>query len=94
MSKDIPRRKDLLKSKGLCFGCLSEGLLSKDCKLRKNCNTCNKAHLTSLHGDVKGKSNGPVIQSGSQNQSQQVQEKTKQHTKSMFYKLLKFQTIC
>ncbi len=51
--KDIHERKEYTKSKGLCFGCLKQGHLSKHCKNRKTCKTCGKSHPTSLHGDIK-----------------------------------------
>ena len=51
--KDIGERKEYAKSKGLCFGCLRQGHLSKHCKDRKTCKTCGKPHPSSLHGDIK-----------------------------------------
>ena len=49
--KDSPfkERLDFLKSKGLCFGCLSPGHLSKDCKKRAKCQTCSQRHPDLLH---------------------------------------------
>ena len=51
--KDIRERKEYAKSKGLCFGCLRQGHLSKHCKNRKTCKTCGKPHPSSLHGEIK-----------------------------------------
>lgn len=51
--KDIKERKEFTKSKGLCFGYLKQGHVSKNCKKRKTCDTCEKLHPTSLHGDVR-----------------------------------------
>lgn len=42
-----------LKSKGLCFGCLQRGHMSKACPHRLRCHTCNKNHPTVLHIDSK-----------------------------------------
>ena len=50
---DVKGRKEFAKTKGLCFGCLGRGHLSRECKKRKKCGTCGKFHLTSLHGDYK-----------------------------------------
>lgn len=82
VSKDISGRKELVKSKGLCFGCLGQGHLSKDCKQRKKCNTCSKAHPTSLHGDVKDNSRRAAPQGSSQNQVRPNQEQTVQNRTS------------
>lgn len=53
MKKPISDRKDFASIKGLCFGCLEYGHLSKDCPKRSTCNVCKKPHPTSLHGDFK-----------------------------------------
>ncbi len=50
---DIKERKEFTKSKGLCFGCLKQGHVSKHCKKRKTCRTCGRLHPTSLHGDMR-----------------------------------------
>ena len=34
---DVKARKELAKTKGLCFGCLGRGHLSRECKKRKKC---------------------------------------------------------
>ena len=36
---------------GLCFGCLSQGHLSRSCGNRKICNFCGRWHPTALHPD-------------------------------------------
>ncbi|CAB4028153.1 Hypothetical predicted protein, partial [Paramuricea clavata] len=38
-AKDIIDRKEYAKEKGLCFGCLTQGHISKHCKKRKTCTT-------------------------------------------------------
>ncbi len=40
---------EFLKSKGLCFGYLTQGYLSKDCKKRLTCEECSKMHPSILH---------------------------------------------
>jgi len=55
LKKPISDRKAFASTKGLCFGCLEHGHLSKDCPKRSMCNVCKKSHPTSLHGDLKGR---------------------------------------
>ena len=38
-----------LREKGLCFGCLKVGHLSRNCKRRLTCQTCQARHPTILH---------------------------------------------
>ncbi|KAL7871964.1 hypothetical protein SRHO_G00069470 [Serrasalmus rhombeus] len=40
---------DFLKSKGLCFGCLVQGHLSKDCTRKLTCQICSRKHPSILH---------------------------------------------
>ncbi|XP_019750034.1 uncharacterized protein LOC109530618 [Hippocampus comes] len=49
--KPNKEKLDFLKSKGLCFGCLKQGHLSKGCKQKQICQTCSKKHPTILHFD-------------------------------------------
>ena len=53
LDMDVKARKEFAKTKGLCFGCLRQGHVSRDCKDRKRCDSCKKGHPTSLHGDLK-----------------------------------------
>ena len=53
----IKERKKFTRDKGLCFSCLEQGHLSKQCKKRRKCVTCGKLHPTSLHGDLKESAN-------------------------------------
>lgn len=46
---------NFLRKKGICFGCLCKGHMSKDCKNRLACNICNQAHLNVLHINFKVK---------------------------------------
>ena len=41
MKRTISERKEFASIRGLCFGCLQRGHLSKDCKERKKCTVCN-----------------------------------------------------
>lgn len=51
VKRTINERKEFASAKGLCFGCLQHGHLSKDCKERKKCSVCKRQHPTPLHGD-------------------------------------------
>ena len=52
--KKIHRDKiSFLKTKGICFGCLSAGHISKECKKRLTCKVCKKAHPSALHIEFK-----------------------------------------
>ncbi|XP_052470971.1 uncharacterized protein LOC128027405 [Carassius gibelio] len=42
-----------LKTKGICFGCLSTGHISRDCKRRLSCKVCKQAHPSVLHIEAK-----------------------------------------
>ena len=42
-----------LQSKGVCFGCLVQGHLSRNCQERLTCRTCSKNHPTVLHIEPK-----------------------------------------
>jgi hypothetical protein len=50
-SRTSDDKSAFIKQKGLCFGCLKRGHLSKDCKGRSKCNDCGKRHPTVLHSD-------------------------------------------
>ena len=49
IQKSHKEKLDFLKSKGLCFGCLSQGHLSKGCQRKHTCKICNLKHPTILH---------------------------------------------
>ena len=42
-------RVEFLKAKGICFGCLTRGHLSKTCKKRMVCTQCSQKHPDILH---------------------------------------------
>jgi len=47
--KPLKERIQFLKSNGLCFGCLTAGHLSKDCKKKASCPNCSFKHPAILH---------------------------------------------
>lgn len=49
VQKPHKERLEFLRSKGLCFGCLSSGHLSKSCEQRITCKKCSLKHTTILH---------------------------------------------
>lgn len=49
--KTVKERLDYIQSVGLCFGCLSKGHYSKNCRKRLTCQRCGKPHPTILHFD-------------------------------------------
>ncbi|CAB4017126.1 hypothetical protein AWC38_SpisGene15343 [Paramuricea clavata] len=56
--KTLPQRKDLIREKGLCFGCLKPGHISSKCNDKLVCKTCEKKHPSALHDPFwKPKSN-------------------------------------
>ncbi|XP_067027926.1 uncharacterized protein [Acropora muricata] len=44
-------KREYVKSRGLCLGCLKFGHMKKDCRGRKTCKKCNGFHPSSLHID-------------------------------------------
>ena len=58
MCKDLDKKihkdkVDYFKTNGLCFGCVTQGHMSKDCKRRLTCKICTKRHPTVLHIEFK-----------------------------------------
>ena len=49
--KVVKERLDFIQSVGLCFGCLSKGHYSKNCRKRLTCEKCKRPHPTILHYD-------------------------------------------
>ena len=49
----LPERRQFVQSRALCWGCLKWGHVSKECRGRKLCKTCNNRHPTSLHDDTQ-----------------------------------------
>ena len=50
---------EFIKSRGLCFGCLVKGHMSKSCPKRLSCQTCLKNHPTVLHIETPQESPKP-----------------------------------
>ncbi|XP_033758237.1 uncharacterized protein LOC117340586 [Pecten maximus] len=50
-AKPMNERVNFIKEKGLCFGCLKKGHLSKRCRNRSKCGICNKSHPSILHNE-------------------------------------------
>ena len=46
-------RMEVVKSNGLCLGCLQYGHMKKDCRGRKICATCKGFHPTALHVEAQ-----------------------------------------
>ena len=53
LSLSLEERQETAKKKGLCFGCLRKGHLTKNCRNRAHCATCKRRHPTTLHWEKK-----------------------------------------
>jgi len=76
--KSAQEKETFIKQKGICFGCLNPGHLSKSCKKRLQCKTCGKHHPTILHnedGVKKGSDGKKSAQSKSQSAALNETEK-------------------
>ncbi|KAI3351066.1 hypothetical protein L3Q82_005633 [Scortum barcoo] len=51
----LVERRNYVKDKKLCYGCLKPGHSAKDCRHRHFCETCKGKHPTVLHDDDFGK---------------------------------------
>ena len=49
VSNPIEVKKDFIRNKSLCFGCLSPGHVARSCTKRSICRECNRKHATALH---------------------------------------------
>lgn len=49
LKKTHKEKLEFLRTKGLCFGCLGRGHMSKGCKQRLTCKECSLKHPTILH---------------------------------------------
>ena len=61
-NKQNDEKVDLLKSKGVCFGCLQYGHISKSCQKRLSCKVSEQKHPTVLH--MQRKKNQRTAQAG------------------------------
>ncbi|KAK0138796.1 hypothetical protein N1851_024658 [Merluccius polli] len=71
---------NLLKEKGLCFGCLCKGHMSKDCKDRLTCNICNQTHPNVLHINFGAKGHASRSEEQPQKQISKVSSNACGHT--------------
>ncbi|KAK3101436.1 hypothetical protein FSP39_003570 [Pinctada imbricata] len=46
-------RYNFLRNKGLCYGCLKKGHLTKKCRGRHKCSICGRRHPTALHDPTR-----------------------------------------
>lgn len=51
--KRVEERREFVKTKDLCFGCLKSGHLSSSCRFRLTCEECGKPHPTLFHNSVQ-----------------------------------------
>ena len=58
LKKSVDQRSDIIRKKGLCYGCFKRGHMSPGCLDRFTCEACGWCHHTLLHG-VKPKSSNP-----------------------------------
>ena len=70
--KTLPERKDLIREKGLCFGCLKPGHISSKCNDKLTCKTCEKKHPSVLH-DPEWKSKSKKRQTKENNENKEIQ---------------------
>lgn len=68
----IVERKNLLKSKRLCFNCLVNGHSLVDCQSASRCKSCKGKHHTSIHTDTSANNTANAISS----QQNQVERKS------------------
>ena len=58
LKKSVDQRSDVIREKGLCYGCFKRGHMPASCLDRFTCEECGRPHHTLLHG-VKPKSSNP-----------------------------------
>ena len=71
-------RVDFIKTKGLCFGCLTQGHLSKTCKKRMDCKQCSGKHPDILHQEKEAIKNANVSESTNSTRSNEEVTGTQQ----------------
>ncbi|XP_044778690.1 uncharacterized protein LOC123327154 [Drosophila simulans] len=62
---DIASRRDFLKSRKLCFNCLSPAHMVGNCTSRHTCRICRRKHHTLVHGSSQPIQNGNNIDTAS-----------------------------
>ena len=58
--KSLEERHNFIMSNKLCFGCLSKGHISKDCRRRLTCQKCERPHPTVLHRERETREEAPT----------------------------------
>ncbi|CAB3983333.1 RNA-directed DNA polymerase from transposon X-element, partial [Paramuricea clavata] len=61
LKKKVKERTEFAKSKGLCFSCLQQGHMARQCKGDIKCRTCKKPHATVLHFESKPNPNAEKV---------------------------------
>ncbi|XP_061175604.1 uncharacterized protein LOC133184531 [Saccostrea echinata] len=56
----IQERYNFMKNKGLCYGCLKKGHVTKKCRNRLKCISCGRQHPTILHDPSRSTPNYPI----------------------------------
>ncbi len=81
-AKSVEDKKAFIYENRLCFGCLRKGHMTKDCKRRHTCNTCDRRHPTCMHEDRKQKPVEAITNSSTSTEERASQEthKVKSHT--------------
>lgn len=64
--KTSDERRDFVSAKGLCFGCLRKGHLSRSCQSRLTCEEWSQSHPTVLHGAKPKRRNNKSFPGSSQ----------------------------
>jgi hypothetical protein len=68
--KNIEEKRQFIREKRLCFGCLGFDHVSKGCRTRRKCASCGKGHPTSLHVEGFSLENRSSTASGTGKQPQ------------------------
>uniref|UniRef100_A0A182NCB7 Uncharacterized protein n=1 Tax=Anopheles dirus TaxID=7168 RepID=A0A182NCB7_9DIPT len=55
VSKDVPQRREIVKTKGLCWNCLNSSHQVKSCKSDYSCRSCHERHHSLLHHALQPK---------------------------------------
>ena len=76
-AKSAQEKQEFIRKRGMCYGCLLCGHITKNCPNRSKCNKCEKTHPTSLHrekipGEYKTEANN---KSSNQDSTQRLERK-------------------